>query len=276
VTPSFFIIPHARSAPIDTARLGGLQWGMTSPSPSSFGPVPLQVAIDGPAGAGKSTVARQVARALDLTYVDTGAMYRALAWSVLEQHISPDNADAVCRLAQSLVVVLENTPDGVRVLTDGNDITAHIRTPEISRLTSPLSALPCVRTRMVALQQQMAARQGVVMEGRDIGTVVLPHAPVKVFLTASPHARALRRHAELAARGIEYSLADLEREIRERDTRDTTRDTSPLSAAPDAVLIDSDLLTADQVVARILDLAHSLSASPADATSRSEMPALAP
>ncbi len=250
---------------------------MTSLSLSSASQISLQVAIDGPAGAGKSTVARQVARALGLTYVDTGAMYRALAWSVLAQQISPDNADAVCRAAQSLSIVLEDTPEGdLRVLADGQDITERIRTPEISRLTSPLSALPCVRTRMVTLQQEMAAKQGVVMEGRDIGTVVLPRAQVKVFLTASTRARAARRHAEMAGRGIPYSLDDLEREIRERDTRDSTRDTSPLSAAPDAVLIDSDLLTADQVVARILALAQNFSASPADTRFRSELPALAP
>ncbi len=272
-----------QAAPIDTARPGRLQWGMTSLSPSSSDAVPLQVAIDGPAGAGKSTVARQVARTLGLTYVDTGAMYRALAWSVLEQKVSPDDADAVCRLAQSLSIVLENKAGGVRVLADGQDITPHIRTPQISRLTSPLSALPCVRTRLVKLQQQMAARQGVVMEGRDIGTVVLPQARVKVFLTASPRARAARRHAELAARGIDCSLADLEREIRERDLRDSTRDTSPLSAAPDAVLIDSDLLTADQVVARILALAHNIAGDQADAAGdqadalpRSITPLLAP
>ncbi len=243
----------------------------SSPSPA---PLPLQVAIDGPAGAGKSTVARQVARVLGLTYVDTGAMYRALAWTVLARNVSPDDADAVCRLAQSLHVTLEAVSDGVRVLADGQDITPHIRTPEISRLTSPLSALPCVRTRMVALQQIMAATQGVVMEGRDIGTVVLPQAGVKVFLTASPSARARRRHAELAARGIAYSLDDLEREIRERDTRDATRDTSPLSAAPDALLIDSDSLTAEQVVARILALAQSVPAPPAHAPLPHELPAL--
>lgn len=229
------------------------------------GTLPLQVAIDGPAGAGKSTVARQVAHALGLTYIDTGAMYRALAWTVLAQGVRPDDTDAVCRLAQRLHVALESTPDGVRVLADGRDITDQIRTPEISRLTSPLSALPRVRTRMVALQQQMAAQQGVVMEGRDIGTVVLPRAQVKVFLTASPQARALRRHAELAARGVAYALGDLEREIRERDTRDATRDTSPLSAAPDAVLVDSDTLTADQVTARILALAQHMPAAPVPA-----------
>ncbi len=248
---------------------------MTSTSPPFSPSLPLQVAIDGPAGAGKSTVARLVARALNLTYVDTGAMYRALAWSVLAHSIAPEDASAVCRLAQSLVIVLEDAADGVRVLADGQDITPRIRTPEISRLTSPLSALPCVRTRMVALQQAMAARQGVVMEGRDIGTVVLPHAPVKVFLTASPAARAARRHAELAARGVRYSLADLEREIRERDTRDATRDTSPLAAAPDAVLIDSDSLTAEQVADRILALARTIPASASAAWPRSELPALA-
>ncbi len=158
----------------------------------------LCIAIDGPAGAGKSTVARRVADALDYTYIDTGAMYRALAWAVLQSGIPATDNEAVSALAERLDVRLEPG----RVWVGGQDITLQIRTPEISNLTSPLSALPRVRARMVALQQAMARRGGVVMEGRDIGTVVLPEAEVKVFLTASQDERVRRRQEELAARGM--------------------------------------------------------------------------
>ena len=222
---------------------------------------PLQIAIDGPAGAGKSTVARQVARILGLTYIDTGAMYRALAWAVLSRTIDPRDTDAVSRLAQTLLITLQPAPDGPRVLADGQDITDAIRTPEISSLTSPLSAIPAVRARMVSLQQEMAARQGVVMEGRDIGTVVLPNAPVKVFLTATLARRAERRRLELAERGIVRPLDALTQEIAERDTRDGTRDTAPMVPAPDAVLLDSDTLTVEEVVTQILQLASQMSRS---------------
>jgi len=149
----------------------------------------LSVAIDGPAGAGKSTVARRVAEALEYTYIDTGAMYRAVAWAVLEEGILPQESEAVSDLAERLEIHLEPG----RVWVDGREITNFIRTPEISNLTSPLSKLPRVRARMVALQQAMARRGGVVMEGRDIGSVVLPEAEVKVFLTASPEERVRRR-----------------------------------------------------------------------------------
>lgn len=229
------------------------------------GACPLQIAIDGPAGAGKSTVARQVARILGLTYIDTGAMYRALAWATLARAISPSDADAVCRLARSLEIRLAPAPEGTHVFADGQDITALIRTPEISRLTSPLSAIPGVRARMVALQQEMAARQGVVMEGRDIGTVVLPAADIKVFLTATLARRAERRRLELAERGIVRPLSELTQEIAERDTRDGTRDTAPMVPAPDAVLLDSDTLTVEEVVTQIVHLA---SRSPASLPAR--------
>ena len=210
----------------------------------------LRVAIDGPAGAGKSTVARRVADALDYLYVDTGAMYRALAWAVLDTGTDAGDEEAVGALAERLDVRLEPG----RVYVEGREITSEIRTPEISNLTSPLSALPRVRTRMVDLQQAMARRGGVVMEGRDIGTVVLPDAEVKVFLTASPVERVRRRQEELAARGIMVTAEQLAGEIAERDARDASRDVAPMRPAPDAVVLDSDCLSIDEVVARILAL----------------------
>ena len=210
----------------------------------------LCIAIDGPAGAGKSTVARQVASALGVTYIDTGAMYRAVAWSVIEAGIVPSDSGAVCALAERLVIRL--TRD--RVFAGGVDITDRIRTPEISNLTSPLSALGCVRTRLVALQQEMATRGGVVMEGRDIGTVVLPDADVKVFLTASQAERVRRRREELEAQGIVLSTAQLAADIAARDDRDASRDVAPMVPASDAVLLESDGLDVGEVVSRILDL----------------------
>lgn len=212
---------------------------------------PLCVAIDGPAGAGKSTVARQVAARLGATYIDTGAMYRALAWSVRAAGLAPDDHEGVCALAECLDVRLE--PGGV-VLVNGRDIAGKIRTPEISNLTSPLSALPCVRSRMVALQRAMAGRGNVVMEGRDIGTVVLPDAEVKVFLVASLGERVRRRREELKAQGIRLSSEELARDIAARDERDAARDAAPMVPALDAIVINSDGLDVESVVERVLAL----------------------
>ena len=209
----------------------------------------ISVAIDGPAGAGKSTVARLVASALGYTYVDTGAMYRAVAWATVEAGISPANSAAVCALAASIEIHLE--PE--RVFVSDLEITDKIRTPEISNLTSPISALPCVRTRLAALQREMGQRGGVVMEGRDIGTVVLPGAEVKVFLTASQAERVRRRREELGAAGIELSRAQLEADIAARDQRDASRDVAPMVPAGDAILLQSDGLDVEQVVSRILE-----------------------
>ena len=221
----------------------------------------MSIAIDGPAGAGKSTVARSVADALDYTYIDTGAMYRALAWAVLESGISPEDAEAVGRMAEDLDIHLEPG----RVWADGREITEWIRTPQISNLTSPLAALSRVRARMVALQQAMARLGGVVMEGRDIGTVVLPQAEVKIFLTASLSERVRRRREELAMQGVERDSKTLEREIAARDARDSGRDTAPLKAAADAVCLDSDRLSAGEVVAQILRLVEKESVKEAEA-----------
>ncbi len=209
----------------------------------------ISVAIDGPAGAGKSTVARMVASALGYIYVDTGAMYRAVAWAVVDADVVPSDADAVCALAEQIVIRLEPG----RVFAGETEITDKIRTPEISNLTSPISALPCVRNRLAALQREMGRQGGVVMEGRDIGTVVLPDAEVKVFLTASQSERVRRRRAELGASGIELSIKQLEADIAARDGRDASRDVAPMVPAQDAILLQSDGMDVKQVVSRILE-----------------------
>ncbi len=209
----------------------------------------IRVAIDGPAGAGKSTVARRVASALGYTYVDTGAMYRAVAWAVVEAGIALSDSAAVCGLANRVEIRLEPQ----RVFVGETEITDKIRTPEISNLTSPLSALPCVRTRLAALQREIGRQGGVVMEGRDIGTVVLPNAEVKVFLTASQAERVRRRREELGMSGIALSTAQLEQDIATRDQRDASRDVAPMVPAGDAILLQSDGLGVEQVVSRILE-----------------------
>jgi len=215
----------------------------------------LTIAIDGPAGAGKSTVARGVAARLGYTYLDTGAMYRALAWATLNRGIDPTDHATIGALARQLDIRLQPADSELhptRVFVDGIEITHEIRTPEISAITSPISAIPEVRTTMVALQQEMGARGGIVMEGRDIGTVVFPNADVKVFLTASSHRRAERRAAELEVRGTPIPFAQLVRDIEERDQRDSGRDVAPMVPAADAVILDSDSLSADDVVQQIV------------------------
>jgi cytidylate kinase len=212
----------------------------------------LKIAIDGPAGAGKSTVARRVAEELGYTYIDTGAMYRALAWAVLQERIPLDDPAAICRFAEMLPIRIEPGEGGPRVFAGNREVTGEIRTPEISNLTSPLSALPCIRHQMASLQAQLGARGGVVMEGRDIGTVVLPDAEIKVFLTASVDERARRRKAELAERGVAVPIETLRRDIAERDARDGSRDVAPMVPAADAAILDSDHLSADEVVSAIL------------------------
>ncbi len=210
----------------------------------------ISVAIDGPAGAGKSTVAWLAASALGYTYVDTGAMYRAVAWAVAQAGIAPDDTGAVCEVAERLEIRLEQG----RVFADGQDVTDQIRTPEISNLTSRLSALGCVRTRLAALQRDMGRGGGIVMEGRDIGTVVLPNAEVKVFLTASQAERVRRRREELGASGVTLSTEQLAEDIAARDKRDASRDAAPMVPAADAVPLVSDGLSVEEVVSRILEL----------------------
>lgn len=219
------------------------------------------IAIDGPAGAGKTTVARALARRLGLTHIDTGAMYRAVALKCLRNGVALADVDGVERMARSAEIAFEWSGYGndapQRVFLDGEDVTEAIRTPEVSALSSPVSAIPGVRQELVRQQRAMAAAGNVVMEGRDVGTVVLPNADVKVFLTASSEERARRRWRELKQRSIPVELEAVLREIQERDERDSTRANSPLRPAEDAVVIDTDALTADEVTEQIIQLANS-------------------
>lgn len=220
--------------------------------------MPLTVAIDGPAGAGKSTVARRVASALGFTYLDTGAMYRALAWKARQQGVDIGDADALARLALAYRLTFSPLlPDGrQQVCVDEEEITDAIRTPEISEATSAISALPAVRRVIVEQQRQLGrdAERGVVLEGRDIGTVVFPHAEVKIFLTASPEERARRRHEELIGRGLKLTYAEVLADQQVRDARDSQRTDSPLVPAADAITLHSDALAVEEVVAHILAL----------------------
>ncbi len=205
---------------------------------------PAVITIDGPAGAGKSTAARALARRLGYRLVDTGAMYRALAWSVARAGLPVEDTPALRRHLASVDVRLR----GDRVFVDDQDVTGEIRTQEISDLTSRLTMLAPVRDRVTPLQRQLAAEGGVVLEGRDTGTVVCPDADVKFYLDASDEARARRRQRELAARGAAVDLETVRREIALRDRQDTTRALAPLRKASDAVTVDTTDLDVEQVV----------------------------
>ena len=220
------------------------------------------IAIDGPSGAGKTTVARELARRFNLTHIDTGAMYRAVALACMRDGIGLEDPTRVEEVARSCSVtfVRPAVREGAgchpvqRVLLNGVDVTEAIRDPEVTALASPVSAIPAVRQALVAQQRAMAAGLDVVMEGRDIGTVVLPHADLKVFLTASPEERARRRYLELRQRGVQVGFEEVLRDIQERDHRDSTRADSPLMRAEDAVLLETDGLDVDGVVNRIATL----------------------
>ena len=217
----------------------------------------FKIAIDGPAGAGKSTIAKQVARRENLIYIDTGAMYRAMSLLMLQNGIPLNDAEKIgqeCSRAQ-IDISYENGEQAV--FLNGENVDAFLREERVGNAASAVSAVPRVRERLVQLQRELAESADVVMDGRDIGTVVLPDADLKIFLTASSRVRAERRYRELQEKGIEADLKTIQRDIEERDHGDMTRETSPLRQAEDAVVIDSSMMTVDEVIQNILDLIQS-------------------
>ncbi|MGE0455002.1 MAG: (d)CMP kinase [Vicinamibacteria bacterium] len=226
-------------------------------------PSGLVIAVDGPSGAGKSTAAQALALSLGYTFIDTGAMYRALALKALRAEACLDDETALAGLLAGTAIRLTDGGRGVEL--DGEDVSQAVRTRELSAAASRVSVHARVRREMVARQQQLGRQGGVVLDGRDIGSAVFPDAEVKFYLDADPAERARRRHAELRERGIAADLAEIEREIRERDLKDTTRGDSPLTRVPGALLVDTTRLTPDQVVEAMLAAVRRRQHSPAPA-----------
>lgn len=223
------------------------------------------VTIDGPAGAGKSSVAKQLARRLGYRLLDTGAIYRAVALAAHRRGVPWTDGDACAAVARALDIRFDFVGDKNHVFVDGDDVSAAIRTPEISQGSSQVSAHPPVRAALLDLQRRLAAGGGVVVEGRDTGTVVFPEAEAKFFLTASEEERARRRVAELAQAGRVVDPAETLREIRERDQRDASRDVAPMVPAADAVIVDSSVQTLEQVVDSLADQVVARASRPAPA-----------
>lgn len=215
----------------------------------------VAIAIDGPAGAGKSTIAKRVAEELNFMYVDTGALYRAVALCAIQKNIEPDDSQRVSEMLSEIKVQLAfNYRFEKVVLLDGRDVSSQIRTPEVSMAASKISALPQVRAYLLDLQRDIAKENNVIMDGRDIGTVVLPDARVKIFLTASPQVRAERRYKELAEKGADVSFDEVLRDVNERDYNDSHRQTAPLKPAEDSVFVDTTDLDFEQSVAKIISV----------------------
>ena len=212
------------------------------------------IAIDGPAGAGKSTIAKLLARKLDLIYVDTGAMYRAMALFLIESHVSPEETEKISEkcLEADISIVYEKGEQVV--LLNGRNVNGLIRTEQVSNMASASSVNGHVRKKLVELQQKLAEKADVVMDGRDIGTCVLPNADLKIYLTASSEVRAKRRYDEMIARGEKCDIDVIKRDIEERDYRDMHRDISPLKQAEDAVLVDSSDMTIEEVIEKIMGM----------------------
>jgi len=212
----------------------------------------LNIAIDGPAGAGKSTLAKALARSLNIHYLDTGAMYRAVAYAAVSAGISVKDEEAVARLLEDIDLKTVYVDGEQQILLNGVNVMPYIRTPEMSTAASDISALPCVRKKLVEMQREVAKQYDVVLDGRDIGTYVLPDAPYKFFLTADPAERARRRHAELLSKGIHKDYDDVLSEMLQRDANDSSRALAPLKKADDAILIDATHLDADAVLSLVL------------------------
>lgn len=212
------------------------------------------IAIDGPAGAGKSTIAKLVAKEKGYIYVDTGAMYRGLAIHFLDKGIRPQETEKVIEACKDAEVTIAYEDAVQHVYLNGKDISSRLRNEEVGNMASVTSAIPEVRKKLLELQQNLAKTQNVIMDGRDIGTCVLPHADVKVYLTASVETRAKRRYQELQEKGEDCNLEEIAHDIEERDRRDMTREIAPLKQAEDAVLVDSSDMTIDEVVKTIVEL----------------------
>lgn len=210
------------------------------------------IAIDGPAGAGKSTIAKKVAEELSFIYVDTGAMYRAMALFLLNHKVDCSNQEEIAKVCRQADISIEYRDGEQIVLLNGENVNAHLRSEEVGRMASVSSANPGVREHLLMLQRSLAKSHNVVMDGRDIGTVILPQAEVKIYLTASVDTRAGRRYLELSEKGLSCDPEEIRRDIIERDERDMNREVSPLKKADDAVLVDSSQLSVGEVVTEIL------------------------
>ena len=213
------------------------------------------VAIDGPAGAGKSTIAKQLAKKLGYVYVDTGAMYRAIALYLLREKVKPDDTEAVSSTCTGAEVTLIYQDGEQAVLLNGENVNGFIRTEEVGNMASRASAVPAVRERLLQLQRDLASSENVIMDGRDIGTCVLPDAQLKVYLTAGVYTRAMRRYKELTEKGVACDLDEIAKDIEERDYRDMHREIAPLKAAEDAEILDSSDMDISQVVDAIYGMA---------------------
>ncbi len=212
------------------------------------------IAIDGPAGAGKSSVSKEIAKRLGIVYIDTGAMYRAFGLYYLKNNLSLDEEEVVNMNVSNVVIELKNEDEETKIYLNQEDVTTEIRTEGASVGASKVSVYPKVREKMVKLQQEIACKSSVIMDGRDIGTVVLPNATLKIYLTASVDERAKRRYKEQLLKGMDVKLEDIKKDIEERDYRDMHRETSPLKQADDAILLDTSNLTQEEVIEEILKL----------------------
>lgn len=218
----------------------------------------LQIAIDGPGGAGKSTVSKAVAAKLGIVYVDTGALYRTVGYYVRSADTDPKNAQAVTALLPDINIEVKYVDGAQRVFLNGEDLGDRIRTPEMSMYASAVSAIPTVRAFLLGTQKDIAAKNSVIMDGRDIGTVILPNADLKIYLTASAECRARRRFDELVAKGQNVNFEDVLREMNERDENDSTREAAPAVAAKDAILFDNTGMGLEETVDKIISLVESI------------------
>lgn len=216
----------------------------------------LAIAIDGPAGAGKSTIAKRVSKRLNAIYVDTGAMYRAMALFMIRNNVSKEDSDRITSLCKEADITIKYEDGQQVVLLNGENVNGFIRTEEVGNMASGCAVNKAVRLKLVELQRELAKTNDVVMDGRDIGSYVLPDAGLKVYLTASSKVRAQRRYEELCAKGEKADIDTIEKDIIERDTRDMEREFAPLVQAEDAILVDSSFMTPDEVENRIIELAN--------------------